>query len=210
MTTDKVAAQYDRLAQIYDRRWHNYIEDTLSYLMAYLRSNPNYLSGSERVLDIACGTGELEKLLLNVYPELKIVGVDISENMLEIARSKLPNLEFINTSAIALPFASFSFDVVITASAFHYFDRPELALKEIHRVLKPNGKLIIMDWCRDYWTCKALDLFLKIFDPAHKSCYTQKELQSFLTVSKFNVLNSQKAKLGFFWGITIATGEALL
>jgi len=208
---DKVSEQYDRLAEIYDRRWHKYIQDTLSFLIAYLQPNPTseYISGSERVLDIACGTGELEKLLLDSYPQSQIVGVDISEKMLEMARLKLPNAEFIKASAIALPFASSSFDLVITASAFHYFDCPDLALTEIHRVLKPKGRLIIMDWCRDYWTCKALNLFLKVFDPAHKGCYSQDELQDFLAIAGFKVMNAKKQKLGFFWGIMIATGEAL-
>jgi ubiquinone/menaquinone biosynthesis C-methylase UbiE len=211
MTIDKVTEQYDRLAQIYDRRWYKYIQDTLSFLIAYLQPNPTseYLSGNEQILDIACGTGELEKLLLNSYPQLQIIGVDISENMLEMARSKLPNLEFIKAEAIALPFDTSSFDLAITASAFHYFDRPDLALTEIHRVLKPNGKLIIMDWCRDYWTCKALDLFLKVFDPAHKGCYNQEELQNFLAIAGFKVVNAQRQKLGIFWGIMIATGVAL-
>jgi ubiquinone/menaquinone biosynthesis C-methylase UbiE len=211
MAMDKVAEQYDRLAEIYDRRWHKYIQDTLSFLIAYLQPNltSKYLLGNERVLDIACGTGELEKLLLDSYPQLQIVGVDISEKMLEIARLKLPNIEFIKASAIALPFDTSSLDMVITASAFHYFERPDLALTEIHRVLKPKGKLIIMDWCRDYWTCKALDLFLKVFDPAHKGCYSQGELQDFLAIAGFKVVNAQKQKLGIFWGIMIATGEAL-
>jgi hypothetical protein len=41
--------------------------------------------------------------------------------------------------------------------------------------MKPDAKIIILDWCRDYLIYKIFDLALKIFDPAHKQCYTQNE-----------------------------------
>ncbi len=204
----KVGFQYDRLAKIYDRRWYNYVSNTLNFLIDYLHRT-EVISTNKNVIDIACGTGELERLLINADSQLKqlnIVGVDISEKMLDMARLKLPNLEFIKASAIALPFPNHSFDLAITASAFHYFEHPITVLNEIRRILKPKGKLIILDWCRDYWSCKALDLFLKIFDPAHKGCYTQSELNDFFTTSGFNVTREQKQKLGIFWGVMIATG----
>lgn len=201
----KVSLQYDRLAEIYDRRWSKYVSNTLNLLTNYLQVS-EHLSGTENILDIACGTGELERLLLNTHSQLKIVGVDISEKMLGMARLKLPNLEFIKASAIALPFPNCSFDMAITVSAFHYFDHPIAALEEIRRILKPEGKLIIMDWCRDYLLCQAFDLFLKIFDPAYKECYNQKELRSFLTASGFDIVDEKKQKLGVFWGMMIATG----
>jgi ubiquinone/menaquinone biosynthesis C-methylase UbiE len=201
----KVSSQYDRLAEIYDQRWSKYLSNTLNALITYLQVS-EHLLGTESVLDIACGTGELERLLLNTHVELKIVGVDISEKMLDMARLKLPDIEFIKASAIALPFENDSFDVAITVSAFHYFEYPVAALEEIRRILKPEGKLIVMDWCRDYWFCQAFDLFLKIFDPAHKECYNQKELRSFLTASGFDIVDEKKQKLGVFWGMMIATG----
>lgn len=200
-----VKNQYDRLAEIYDRRWSRYVSDTLNFLIDYLQGS-RQISGNEHVLDLACGTGELERMLLNVHSDLKIVGVDISEKMLDMARLKLPNLEFVKASAIALPFPDHKFDMVVTVSAFHYFEQPLDTLEEIRRILKPQGRLIIMDWCRDYWLCQTLDLFLKIFDPAHKDCYSQKELHDLLTASGFDVMEEKKQKLGSFWGIMVAIG----
>lgn len=201
----KVSSQYDRLAEIYDRRWSKYLSNTLNSLTTYLQVSEQLL-GTEHILDIACGTGELERLLRNTHAQLKIVGVDISEKMLDIARLKLPDIEFIKASAIALPFANDSFDIAITVSAFHYFEYPITALEEIRRILKPEGKLIVMDWCRDSWLCRAFDLFLKIFDPAHKECYSQKELRDFLTAAGFDIVDEKKQKLGIFWEMMIASG----
>ena len=200
-----VKNQYDQFAEIYDRRWSRYVSDTLNFLIDYLQGS-RQISGNEHVLDLACGTGELERRLLNLHPDLNVIGVDISEKMLDVARLKLPNLEFVKASASSLPFPDHNFDIVVTVSAFHYFEQPLDTLKEIRRILKPQGKLIIMDWCRDYWLCQALDLFLKIFDPAHKICYTQKELSDLLTTSGLDVIEARKQKLGTLWGIMVATG----
>jgi len=200
----QVKEQYDRLAEIYDRRWHSYITTTLIFLKEYLQ-----LSGGEALLDIACGTGELERILVNDYPNLNITGVDISDKMLEVARSKFPDrdrLKFLKASADLLPFPDSSFDFVITASAFHYFDSPIEALREMRRVLKPNGKLIIMDWCRDFWCCQLFDLFLKLVDPSHRNCYTQKELNNFMSKGDFQVSDEKRTRPHLLWEVMIATG----
>lgn len=205
MANDSVVSeQYDRLAQIYDRRWHSYILNSLIFLKDYMK-----LSGDEVILDVACGTGELERILVSDYPNLNITGVDISEKMLDVAKSKFPNsqkIEFLKASANSLPFPDSSFDTIVSASAFHYFNNPINALQEMKRVLKPNGKVIIMDWCRDFWFCQVFDLFLKLTDPAHKNCYTQQELHNFLNKTDFQVTGQERTRPHLLWGIMIATG----
>jgi ubiquinone/menaquinone biosynthesis C-methylase UbiE len=87
-------------------------------------------------------------------PEQRMVGVDLSAKMLEIARKKCeayPNVTFCTGSSSALPCSGHSFDLVVSASALHYFDQPEVSLGEMRRVLKPGGSIVIMDWCKDYW-----------------------------------------------------------
>jgi len=71
-----------------------------------------------------------------------MVGVDLSVKMLEIAREKCqayPNVTFCTASSSALPFPDRSFDMVVSTSALHYFDQPEVSLGEMRRVLKPGG-----------------------------------------------------------------------
>lgn len=65
----KVSNQYDQFAEIYDRRWSSYVSNTLSFLIDHLQRSQQ-ISGNEHILDIACGTGELEKRLLNVHSDL--------------------------------------------------------------------------------------------------------------------------------------------
>ena len=79
-----VREQYNKKAKIYDRRWRGYLHKTLSFIKAWGQISPN-----ETVLDVACGTGELERLLLLDNPQQRITGVDISEEMLRTAKQKL-------------------------------------------------------------------------------------------------------------------------
>ena len=206
MTETKVRKQYDRLAAIYDQRWSNYVANTLSFLKSWAQISP-----SDVVLDIACGTGEFERLILIEQPMQQMVGVDISDKMLLMSKQKCcnyPNVSFYNAPASALPFASNSFDVVISASSFHYFDDPDAALTEMKRVLKPDGKLVILDWCRDYLVCQICDIILKVFDPAYKQCYSQAEFHYLLTSAGFNICRATKVRFGLIWGLMVTTAIA--
>jgi ubiquinone/menaquinone biosynthesis C-methylase UbiE len=203
MTEAQVRQQYNQLAAIYDRRWQQYVTNTLSFLHTWAN-----LTETETVLDVACGTGEFERLVLAQHPIQSMVGVDLSEEMLAIARQKLqvfPNVKFQSATASVLPFADQSFDVVVCASAFHYFDAPIIALQEMRRVLKPTGRLMILDWCRDFLTCKVMDSILKLTDPAHRQCYTQAEFHELLSASGLIITRSQRVRIDWFWGLMVAT-----
>jgi ubiquinone/menaquinone biosynthesis C-methylase UbiE len=126
--------------------------------------------------------------------------------MLAIAKQKcqnFSNVSFYVASASKLPFGDNSFDVIVSANAFHYFDEPNRVLKEMKRILKSEGKLIILDWCRDYLFCKICDLLLKIFDPAYKHCYTQAEFHHFLETADFKICCADKIRFDFVWGLMI-------
>jgi len=95
------------------------------------------------VLDIGAGTGVMSELAYKCNNELKYVAVDPAEGMLKFAPS------FLQThvaTAEELPFEGSSFDAVIMGESLHHLDNPELAFKEIVRVLKTDGKLFIYDF----------------------------------------------------------------
>jgi ubiquinone/menaquinone biosynthesis C-methylase UbiE len=201
MSENVVREEYDKIANIYDRRWNSYVSKTLNFLKNWAN-----ISLQATVLDIGCGTGEFENLILRDNPDQQITGVDISEQMLLVAKQKFqayPNVNFHIAGASNLPFANQSFDVVVSASAFHFFDDPVTALAEIKRVLKPDGKVFILDWCKDYFSCRLIDLYLKISNPAHKRCYTQAEFHTLLTSAHFNIKRATKFKIDIIWGMMV-------
>ena len=200
---------YDVLAQQYDSRWKTYVQTTLQRLISSLA-----LKGTEAILDVACGTGELERLLHNIYPAIKITGVDPSAGMLEVARAKLlPTsvIQFIQGDANSLPCNNGQFDVVLTASAFHYFPDPVAALREMQRTLHPDGKIIILDWCRDYWLCAAYDVVLKLIDKSHAQCYTVDEMRGFAAAASLPIVGQEKFRTSWLWGmmqVTLASPQS--
>ncbi|MBV6623017.1 MAG: methyltransferase domain-containing protein [Rivularia sp. (in: Bacteria)] len=199
MSEVEVRAQYEQIASIYDIRWRKYIASTLTFL-----SNWEQIDPKSTVLDVACGTGEFEQLLLDKNSTQKIIGIDISENMLNIARRKnktYSNVEFYQASVNSLPFQDYIFDVIVCANAFHYFEQPQIALAEIKRVLKPNGKLIILDWSKDFLICRICDWLLQLFDSAHQHCYTQAELYQLLVAADFKIHRITKVRFGIIWGL---------
>ncbi len=101
-----------------------------------------YLQADFRVLELACGTGQLTFRLCNEAGSW--LATDFSSNMLERAQKhgSAPGLSFQQADATALPFENRSFDAVVISNCLHIMPRPDLALEEIKRVLKPSGYLL--------------------------------------------------------------------
>jgi len=205
MNTNIVQQQYSQMAQRYDRRWRHYTHPTLRFLLDWADLQPH-----EQVLDVGCGTGELEWLHLQDQPQQVMCGIDLAEAMVTVARHKcraFPQVSFQSGTAEALPYGDRSFDVIVSASAFHYFPDPLAALAAMKRVLKPEGRLVILDWCRDFFWCRLCDLWLQWRDPAHQQCYTQQDLHQYLRQAGFQVMTAQRQRFGPFWGLMIVTAQ---
>jgi len=105
------------------------------------------------ILDVATGTGDFAIEALQLNPE-KIIGVDISEGMLEIGRKILTNrgrndtIQLINGDSENLPFEENKFDAAIVAFGVRNFENLEKGLTEIKRVLKPGGKLVVLEFSK--------------------------------------------------------------
>lgn len=94
-----------------------------------------------KLLDVAGGTGYLISHYLDIFE--KVTVVDSSSGMLSIAKKR--GLEVCNCSALSLPFGDNSFDVILCTDALHHIKDYEIALPEMHRVLKPGGVIIIQE-----------------------------------------------------------------
>jgi ubiquinone/menaquinone biosynthesis C-methylase UbiE len=113
-----------------------------------------YLSPSEpnpTIVDLGSGPGQLAIELSRLRPQARIVGVDLSDEMLQIARENaskagLSNYEARLGAAEEIPLESASVDLVVSQSSFHEWEDPEEGLAEIYRVLKLGGSLILKDY----------------------------------------------------------------
>ena len=123
----------------------------------------NKLSDSHvKILDLCCGTGDIINLIRKKYPNSEITGIDFSENMLDIAKSKFKDINFIkqDISKDKLPFSDNSFDLCTISFGLRNVENMTSVLKEIYRVLEPNGTFFNLDLGKPN---KFWNIFLKPF-----------------------------------------------
>ena len=151
MSTSPIAAMFDRISPKYDALNH-----LLSFNIdkVWRRKTAKAVAKSQpkTILDLATGTADLAIALAKCNPQAHIIGMDISEKMLEIGKEKVSKKGLANQielrlgDAATLPFESNTFDAVTVAFGVRNFENLEHGLSEIQRVLKPNGRAVILEF----------------------------------------------------------------
>lgn len=140
---DSIAPRYDLLNRVLsfgiDQRWRRQAVDLLRD------------ASPRRILDVATGTADLALQVLTLEPE-KVIGVDISEEMLRIGRQKISEageearVELRKGDSERLPFSDSQFDAALVAFGVRNFENLGRGLQEIQRVLRPGGKLVVLEF----------------------------------------------------------------
>lgn len=105
------------------------------------------------ILDVGCGTGEITHRLAALYPQAELTGVDLEEEHLDRARQKTPRATFRKADALALPFGDAAFDLAVCRHVTQAVPDAKKVLTEMHRVLKPGGRIHVLSedygmlWC---------------------------------------------------------------
>ena len=123
------------------------------------------------VLDVGTGTGLVAHLLAPAVRPGTVIGIDLSERMLSVARSrKTPNAQFVGMAAERLVFRPGTFNLVTMGESLAYFADPAAALQEAHRVLRPKGRLAVSCLRRSLSTA-AQNLFFQGLAPLARRHY---------------------------------------
>ena len=140
---DEIAPRYDVLNHVLsmniDRLWWWRTARTFRSILQQ--------SGA-RALDLCCGTGDMAAALRRQASEVEIVGADFSRGMLTRGSQKFQRdrVEAVETDALHLPFPDESFDLVVSAFGFRNLANYDAGLREIYRVLRPDGEVGILDF----------------------------------------------------------------
>jgi len=169
---------FDRWAAKYDEgRITGWFQYTQALAISFLDLQPK-----SKVLDVGCGTGYAVLKLASILSEGEACGIDISSEMIERARTKIPDIlegkvEFRQASSDNIPYPNAAFDHVLCTNSFHHYPDPIKTLKEIQRVLKPGGQIVIVENASDLsWYTWAWDRLLRIKEKGHVRYYTSQEL----------------------------------
>ncbi|HJV05058.1 MAG TPA: class I SAM-dependent methyltransferase [Actinomycetota bacterium] len=180
------AEGFSAAAEEYERSRPSYPEEAVDRLVQELEITRDCL-----VLDLGAGTGKLTRLLAPTGARL--VALDPVEAMRRACAKLVPEAMVLGGVAEALPFHDATFDGVVAGQAFHWFDGPR-ALAEIHRVLKPSGRLGLIWNVRDEsvdWVRRLTE----IIDPYERSTPREKTHQwraAFQMTDLFGSLNQRR------------------
>lgn len=135
-----IASKYDLLNHLLsvniDKRWRRKVRAELGSVV----EDPNSV-----ILDVACGTGDLSIELKRESPA-KVIGTDFCRPMLTVAHGKADNIPFVEGDAMNLSYGNNSFDAVTIAFGLRNLSNFWDGLRELHRVLKPGGKLVVLEF----------------------------------------------------------------
>ncbi|MDQ3777579.1 MAG: ubiquinone/menaquinone biosynthesis methyltransferase [Actinomycetota bacterium] len=156
LPADAVRSMFDRIAPVYDpmnrlmtagldRRWRRLTADAV-------------VAPGARVLDACCGTGDLALAARRAGG--RVTGVDFSEQMLERARRKCAEIEWVRGDLLRLPFGDGTFDAATVGFGVRNVEDLDGALRELRRVLKPGGRLGVLEIVRP---SGALALFYRVW-----------------------------------------------
>jgi ubiquinone/menaquinone biosynthesis C-methylase UbiE len=162
------------------------------------------------LLDVGCGNGIFLSMVLNKF-DVEVSGIDISPGMIEKSKELLDSRADLKVGdSEHLPWNDGSFDVVTCSASFHHYPNPELVLKEMRRVLRPDGILMIAD---PFTSNELLRFFANILIKFSKSgdvkIYSQKEMQELLEKCGFTLIKweTEGKKLKKYF-LIIATSTA--
>ena len=214
---EEAVKAYDRISRMpqFSVLRHNFVRELK-------RHNP-----SGTLADVGCGPGYLLQLIAKEIPQLDLIGVDISEEMLRKAAINLSTLsqykrvQFKQGDIQKLPLEDDSMDFVVSTLSLHHWSDPKSAFHEIHRVLKHEAQFLLFDLRRDpqrwfFWlVCFAQKVMLRAFgaeairrlnEPTGSvlSSYTPSEVETLLEATPFTRWKT-KASAGwiFLWGVRI-------
>lgn len=198
--TEQVAEMFDNISGKYDFLNHFFSLGIDKIWRNKVRNIVKNISNSQ-ILDVATGTGDLA-IALSKIPGTNIIGVDISNKMLEVGRQKVlrkkleGRVDLRNGDSLRLPFEENQFDAVTVAFGVRNFENISQGLSEISRVLKPNGKIIVLEFSNprkfpikqlfNFYSRKLMPSVGKLVSKDSRAySYLPESVQAFPTEDKF-------------------------
>ena len=202
-TSREISEKYDRFA-----RWYDLVEGIPDVLGVRKLRRRLLRQASGNALEVAVGTG---KNLRYYPPGCRIIALDVSREMLNVARQRAAklsmNVSFSLADAAALPFSDKSFDTVVSSLTTCTFPKPVAALKEMARVCRPGGRILLVEHGRSdrewlgRWQDKTAERHSR-----QLGCHWNREPLELVRQAGLKVVEAQRVFLGILYNIEAEPG----
>jgi ubiquinone/menaquinone biosynthesis C-methylase UbiE len=150
-------------------------------------------------LDLGCGMGWVVRHAANLADGRgEFYGIDISSKMIEKAEAgstSYKNVRFHKANADELPFDNDFFDLIVCSNSFHHYFHPGRVLQEVFRVLKPNGRIYVLDPTADGLVTRMLDRRVTKKEAAHVKFYSTREYRKLFEGARLRYVTSKSVAL---------------
>lgn len=152
-----------------------------------------------RVLDLGCGQGEGQRILRRDFGALEVHGCDLDPRQLQRARARLApdaSLSWVHANAQQLPYASAQFDAVVSFNALHHVPDWQAALAEAKRVLRPGGRLLLLETLRGFLHAPPMR---QLMEHPRENRFDATELRTELERLGFMIAGTRRIPGCFLW-----------
>lgn len=135
-----ISEKYDFMNNVMSFGTHNYVK--------YRSIQSLNIQTNNNIIDLCCGTGDLARIIKQLHPDTCVTGIDISEKMLQIAKSKSSKgkIQYLQGDVTNLPYQDNTFDIVTMGFGLRNIQNAEKAVEEAYRILKPHGSFLHLDF----------------------------------------------------------------
>ncbi len=187
--------KWDRWAGTYDNKSNSRLRNAQQKLVSLLNIKENV-----SFLDVGCGTGfAVSEAAKSANLKGQFYGIDMSPKMIEKAKTNFSgkNFHFLEANSESIPLNDNFFDIIICTNSFHHYLHPDKAISEMHRLLKNDGKVYILDiTIPDGWLGRVLNKIHKMLEPEQVKIYSMKEFQHLFENAGLRYVSSQKIGTG--------------
>lgn len=158
------------------------------------------LPSNKKILEIGCGNGIGTRLIHEYFKPSELIATEYDESLVEITKEKVKDINVLveQADATKFRFVDNEFDAVVGLSVIHHIPDWEKALDELHRIIKPNGLLIIKELSIDTFSTFFGKISRKFVEHPYDDMFTEKEFIGYLKYIGFKVLVYQPhSMLGF-------------
>jgi ubiquinone/menaquinone biosynthesis C-methylase UbiE len=166
----------------------------------------------QRILDVGCGTGKWAEMVLQVMPETEVWGLDLSPEMLQKAQARAARfdgrLHLVQGDSQSLPYESGTFDLVTCSHSFHHYPDQLAVVEEMRRVVRPGGRVMIVDGCRDTWWGWFIFDGLVTWAEGHVHHRSRRDMRMLMRSSGLGKVQQITHKYPVPYVLTIGTSQA--